>query len=161
MNQKLTLQKKQLQKAPKIILSVKIPTKWLVSLSEFDPFGQITFAKSQGAAPFNCFIHSSVGQGLNHKFLVCTLNGPHIMKATQKIQVILHPGRQIFWLHVELRSFIVSRFFLIGSKCDHKRETVPSVDVQGSFQGNKKVHSNWNIMWILYSFSTVFLILSH
>ena len=36
--------------------------KWLVSLSEFDPFGPITFQKPRGAARLNCFIPIQVSR---------------------------------------------------------------------------------------------------
>lgn len=57
------------------------PTKLLVLLLEFDPFGPIPFGKSQRAMRLNHFIFIQVSGGLNQKLAGRNLYRPHNAEA--------------------------------------------------------------------------------
>ena len=53
-----------------VIFSLTAPTKWLVLLSELDPFGCVTFGQSRRATQEKDYIHIQVNGGLNQKFSI-------------------------------------------------------------------------------------------
>lgn len=134
-------------KAGCIFLSITTPRKWLVSLSEFDPFSLITFENSQ-ATQFIYFIPIQVSGGPKWKlagstgrslWCACCVHTGALRACT----VCIHPGNFFtaasgffFLLNAPLRNF-------------HRNERKPAFNTLSSSLNTSMVTRHARYVWTL------------